>query len=522
MCEFWHPYTTGYVGSLNFKPIKPTTSAARLYGKPRVAAESFTSFDLHWNEHFEFLKDYADYHFIEGVTHNVFHTYTHNPQINFLPPGTSMGSKIGTPFLRGQTWWPYMKEFTTYLARCSYMLERGQSVSDVLWYLGDEISHKPDQEYPFPAGYKYDYCNPDVLLNRLSVKDGLVVTPEGLSYKFIWIPENKRMLPETLERLYKLLEEGATIVANAPKSLATLVGGDEAQQRFDNAVKSIWGNAVDGNITNIGKGRLLANVSIEKAIQMLDIKQNVQGNVRWLQRKVKGADWYFITPEKQQSFQGKVKFLAQGGAEMWNPITGEITPLNVEQNGEYASVELDLPKAGSCFVVFNHNKEQKNTEKVELTHIQSIDNKWTLQFPEGWGAPSELKMETLAPWCTLSMPEEGKAFSGSATYTTTFNWSNESKQVTLDLGKVSMIAEVFLNDQKVRTLWCTPYATDISKYIKQGENKLQIKVTSTWFNRLVYDASLPESERKTWTISGPSADSQLKEYGLLGPVNLKY
>ena len=522
MCEFWHPYSTGYVGSLNFKPIKPTTSAARLYGKPRVAAESFTSFDLHWNEHFEFLKDYADYHFIEGVTHNVFHTYTHNPQINFLPPGTSMGSKIGTPFLRGQTWWPYMKEFTTYLARCSYMLERGQSVSDVLWYLGDEISHKPDQEYPFPAGYKYDYCNPDVLLNRLSVKDGKVVTPEGLSYKFIWIPENKRMLPETLERIQTLLEEGATIVANAPKSLATLAGGDEAQQRFDNAVKSIWGNAVDGNITYVGKGRLLTNVSIEKAIELLDIKQDVQGNVRWLHRHVKGADWYFITPEKQQSFQGKVKFLAQGGAEMWNPITGEITPLNVEQEGEYASVELDLPKAGSCFVVFNHNKEQKNTEKVVLDNMQSIDNKWTLQFPEGWGAPAELEMETLAPWCTLPISEEGKAFSGSATYTTTFNWSSEDKQVTLDLGKVSMIAEVFLNDQKVSTLWCTPYATDITEYIKQGENKLQIKVTSTWFNRLVYDASLPEAERKTWTISGPSADSQLKEYGLLGPVNLKY
>ena len=522
MCEFWHPYTTGYVGSLNFKPIKPTTSAARLYGKPRVAAESFTSFDLHWNEHFEFLKDYADYHFIEGVTHNVFHTYTHNPQINFLPPGTSMGSKIGTPFLRGQTWWPYMKEFTTYLARCSYLLERGQSVSDVLWYLGDEISHKPDQEYPFPAGYKYDYCNPDVLLNRLSVKDGKVVTPEGLSYKFIWIPENKRMLPETLERIQTLLEEGATIVANAPKSLATLAGGEEAQQRFDNAVKALWGNAIEGNITNIGKGRLLTNVSIEKAIQMIGIKQDVQGDVRWLHRKVKGADWYFITPEKQQAFQGKVKFLAQGGAEMWNPITGEITPIHAERDGEYATIELDLPKAGSCFIVFNHNKEQKNVEKVQLANTQSIDNKWTLQFPEGWGAPAELEMESLAPWCALPMSDEGKAFSGSATYTTTFNWSGENKQVTLDLGKVSMIAEVFLNDQKVRTLWCTPYATDITEYIKQGENKLQIKVTSTWFNRLSYDASLPEAERKTWTISGPSADAQLKEYGLLGPVNLKY
>ena len=522
MCEFWHPYTTGYVGSLNFKPIKPTTSAARLYGKPRVAAESFTSFDLHWNEHFEFLKDYADYHFIEGVTHNVFHTYTHNPQINFLPPGTSMGSKIGTPFLRGQTWWPYMKEFTTYLARCSYLLERGQSVSDVLWYLGDEISHKPDQEYPFPAGYKYDYCNPDVLLNRLSVKDGMVVTPEGLSYKFIWIPENKRMLPETLERIQTLLEEGATIVANAPKSLATLAGGEEAQQRFDNAVKALWGNASEGNFTTIGKGRLLSGVSIEKAIQMIGIKQDVQGDVRWLHRKVKGADWYFITPEKQQAFQGKVKFLAQGGAEMWNPITGEITPIHAERDGEYASIELDLPKAGSCFIIFNHNKEQKNVEKTQLANTQSIDNKWTLQFPEGWGAPAELEVETLAPWCTLPMSDEGKAFSGSATYTTTFNWSGENKQVTLDLGKVSMIAEVFLNDQKVRTLWCTPYEADITEFVKEGENKLQVKVTSTWFNRLSYDASLPEAERKTWTISGPSADAQLKEYGLLGPVNLKY
>lgn len=522
MCEFWHPYTTGYVGSLNFKPIKPTASAARMYGKPRVAAESFTSFDLHWNEHFEFLKDYADYHFIEGVTHNVFHTYTHNPQIGFLPPGTSMGSKIGTPFLRGQTWWPYMKEFTTYLARCSYMLERGQSVSDVLWYLGDEISHKPDQEYPFPTGYKYDYCNPDVLLNRLSVKDGLVVTPEGMSYKFIWIPENKRMLPETLEKLHALLEQGATVVANAPQHICTLAGGNETQARFDKNVEAIWGNAADGSITTIGKGRLLAGVTIEKAIELLDLKQDVQGDVRWLHRHVKGADWYFITPEKQQAFKGKVSFRAQGAAELWDPITGEITPLNVELQGEYASIELDMPKAGSCFIVFNHNKQQQKVEKVALANTQSIDNKWTVQFPEGWGAPAELEVETLAPWCEWPMSKEGQAFSGTATYTTTFNWSNENKEVVLDLGKVSMIAEVFVNDQKVRTLWCTPYATDITPYVKPGENKLQVKVTSTWFNRLAFDASLPEAERKTWTIEGPKADAQLKEYGLLGPVNLKY
>ena len=119
------------------------------------------------------------------------------------------------------------------------------------------------------------------------------------------------------------------------------------------------------------------------------------------------------------------------------------------------------------------------------------------------------------------MSKEGQAFSGTATYTTTFNWANDSKEVILDLGKVNMIAEVLVNGQKVRTLWCTPYAADITAFVKPGENKLCVKVTSTWFNRLAYDASLPVAERRTWTIEGPQADAPRKDYGLMGPVTLK-
>ena len=154
MCEFWQPRTEAFVGSFEFKPVKPCVSAARLYGKPRVAAEAFTSFNLTWNEHPAMLKHIADLHFAEGVTHLVFHTYTHNPRTDWRPPGTAFGAGIGTPFLRGQTWWPQMSEFTAYLARCGYLLERGRPVSDVLWYLGDEQDHKPLQAAPFPAGYR--------------------------------------------------------------------------------------------------------------------------------------------------------------------------------------------------------------------------------------------------------------------------------------------------------------------------------------------------------------------------------
>lgn len=524
MCEFWQPFSTGYVGSLNFKPIKPTASAAHLYGKPRVAAESFTSFALTWDEHLEMLKEYADYHFIEGVTHNVFHTYTHNPQIGFLPPGTSMGSYIGTPFLRGQTWWPYMREFTTYLARCSYMLERGLPVADVLWYLGDEISHKPDQGYPFPEGYRYDYCNPDVLLNRLSVKDGEITTPEGLTYSLIWIPENKRMLPETLERLYELIEQGATVVANAPEAIATLKGGKQAQVRFERAVEALWGKATSNNIINIGKGRLLSSCTLEQALQRLAIEPDVRGDVRWLHRELKGADWYFVTPKKQQAFSGKVEFHAEGAAELWDPVTGQTTPLNVERRGEYAVVELDMAKAGSCFVVFNHRGKQQSVEPMVWHTAQQIDSEWTVSFPEGWGAPTDLKTKELKPWCELISSDEGKAFSGKARYTTSFNVAAEQvgKSILLNLGKVDMIADVKVNGQRLRTLWCAPYSLEIGEVVKAGENSLEIDVVSTWYNRLVYDAARPEAERKTWTINGPSANAQLRESGLMGPVVLRY
>lgn len=523
MCEFWHPFSNGYVGDLNFKPIKPTASAARIYGKPRVNAESFTSFNLTWDEHWQMLKEVADFNAVEGVTHNVFHTYTHNPQIDYLKPGTSFGAKIGTPFLRGQTWWQYMPEFTTYLARCSYMLERGRAVSDVLWYLGDEINHKPSQKYPFPEGYRFDYCNPDVFLNRLSVKDGRLVTPEGYSYSMMWIPDNKRMLPETLEKLYELIKQGAVVVASAPKGLATLRGDKAAEKRFAKAVSAIWGKAQKGGVTRIGSGAILSDVELSDAIEMLGMKPDVKGDVRWIHRNVEGANIYFVTPQLEHSFDGQVLFRAKGNVEIWDPITGSHSSVDSCLEGEYTVVDLKLPQSGSCFVVIHDGEKLPVDKQYVESAMKPIDGEWTLSFPEGWGLSSDVKVELLKAWKDLDIPAETKAFSGSAKYSKKFVADKSVKasdRVMLDLGKVDMIAAVKLNGKSLGALWCAPYVLDITEAIVEGENELEVVVTSTWFNRLVYDAALPETERKTWTVAGPSANNKLRETGLMGPVRL--
>ncbi len=523
MCEFWQPLENSFVGSLNFKPIKPATSAARIYGKPRIAAESFTSFTHTWDEHWQMLKEVANINMIEGVTHLVFHTYTHNPQVGFLPPGTSFsGAGIGTPFLRGQTWWKYMPEFTTYFARCGYLLERGNPVSDVLWYLGDEVNHKPDQNAPFPKGYKYDYCNPDVLLNRLSVKDGDIITPEGVRYRVLWLAEVSRMRPETIEKLYELVQAGATIVGDAPQGLATLTGGEASQRRFDQSVKSIWGDIPFKGIREVGKGMVVSGLSLDEALKELGIAPDVQGNdALWLHRTSGNADWYFVTAPEGRSFEGELSFRSQGYAEIWNPVTGEIIPADSRTEGDRTHVKLDLLPSESCFVVFQKESFLGKYKEKQMVSSVPLTQSWTLHYPQGWGAPASIEITELKPWKDLNVSDEGRAFSGTVRYETQVDISKEEdKQYILDLGKVDMIASVSVNGKPLRTLWSVPYRLDITNELRDGTNQFCIEVTSTWFNRLVYDASLPDPERKTWVIKRPSKDEPLRDSGLIGPVQI--
>ena len=523
MCEFWHPRQDSYVGSIEFKPVKPTVSASRIYGKGRVAAEAFTSFDLSWNEHPRYLKDIADEHLALGVTHLVFHTYTHNPRTDFLPPSTSFGSSIGTPFLRLQTWWQHMPYFTDYLARCNYMLENGNPVSDVLMYLGDEQNHKPQQLLEFPEGYSYDYCNPDVLLNRLSVENGQLVTPEGIAYSVLWLYDCKRMLPETLEKILYFVEKGVTVVGKAPSGIATLSGGKKEEIRFEKLVEDIWGDGSQ-NIRQIGKGKVYTD-NIRFALDNENIQPDINVNfsdLRWLHRRTNDSDVYFLSTSVENGYEGTVSFRSKGIVEIWDPLTGQTKGVEskLTDNGN-SQVEINLPAGTTCFVVFS-DKGSPPEKSIDTIEKMEIQNGWEISFPSGWGInQTPIEIDQLKAWKDFSsLDKEAKAFSGTAIYNTTFQISDKSDNAhyILDLGQVEMIAKVSLNGNEITTLWTYPYKIDISKHMKLGENILEIAVTSTWFNRLVYDAELPEHERKTWTINGPKKGTPLKEYGLLGPV----
>jgi hypothetical protein len=334
------------------------------------------------------------------------------------------------------------------------------------------------------------------------------------------------MLPETLEKLLALVNDGAVIVGNAPQSIATLSGGEAAQQRFDAAVKKLWGDADGEKSRSTGKGKVLSGISIDAAVKTLNIPPDVTGkDAMWLHRRAEGADWYYVCAPVGGDFKGELSFNSVENVEIWDPVSGEIHPAEVvKREAGRTSIRFDMERAGSCFVIFGKSiKPAKKQDKTATPgKVETLSGTWTLAFPPGWGAPDSFDTKELKAWKDFDLSPEAKAFSGTATYSTTFEVEKVEKDAvySLDLGRVEMVAAVTLNGKKLRPLWAPPYRLDVTDAIKSGANALQIEVTSTWFNRLVYDAGQPEEQRKTWTIDGPKKDAALRDGGLLGPVIL--
>lgn len=523
MCEFWSPRSESYCGWDEYKPKRPTVSAAHLYGKRRVAAEAFTSKACTWDETPRDWKGLANLHLADGITHLVFHTVTHQPQVGFLPPGSSFGTSIGSPFVRGQTWWPHLPLFTGYLARCTARLEEGGIVKDVLLYLGDEPDHRPLQDLPFPEGHDYDYLNADVLISRLAAKDGAWRTPEGLVYRLVWLPCAARMRPETLARLVAGAEAGSPVLLGArPGGCATLAGGAAAEGEVRRLAARLW----DSARANVFHGAGAADVAA--ALAALGVQPDVAGGgarLKWLHRRVGTLDRYFLCSSDGESYAGEISLRAAGKAvRVYDPTSGRTcSPVSSSVSGGRRRLRLDLARGQALFVEtgdFDEAPPPAHDAAWTGFAVRTLDAPWRLTFAKGWGCDEGVTISALRPWCELPVSEEARAYSGTVRYETTFTLPDgQPPHLFLDLGAVASIARVWLNGQDLGTVWSEPHVVDGSAAVRAGENRLAVEVTSAWRNRLVYDAGLPPWRRKTWTTRRPSGGARTP-YGLLGPVRL--
>ena len=147
------------------------------------------------------------------------------------------------------------------------------------------------------------------------------------------------------------------------------------------------------------------------------------------------------------------------------------------------------------------------------------------------GAPTSLPLAKLASLAAHA--EAGvKYFSGTATYTKTINapreWFRPGAATLLDLGRVGDIAEISINGRALGQLWKSPYRLDVTTALQHGENKIEIKVTNQWTNRIAGDRAAP-ADQKILAPAPPGrgggggfggAATALPYSGLIGPVRI--
>jgi hypothetical protein len=200
--------------------------------------------------------------------------------------------------------------------------------------------------------------------------------------------------------------------------------------------------------------------------------------------------------------------------------------------------ELEVLEGGEYYLKLENGNEI-NIKASPTNNVVNIAGPWQITFQEKptLGEPFSATFEDLISW-TESNQHKIKYFSGTALYENSFHIENNDmskNRAYLNLGKVGDIATVKLNGEEVGIYWKAPYIPDITDYLKEGENILEVSVTNLWVNRLIGDEKLLPEERKTKTnlrnskgrysferFARPDADKYLRYSGLMGPVKVQF
>jgi len=576
MCEFW---SKNYGYNTSFSCIE-ATSIAHVQGKPVVQAEAFTAEKSEgWKLYPDAIKDQGDWAFATGINKFFYHTFAHQPLDERLKPGMTMGP-YGVHWDRNQTWWPMAKAYHTYIARCSYLLQQGKNVADILYLTPEGAPHvfRPplsalagNDTLPDRKGYNFDGCAPGMLA-RASVKNHRITFPNGGSYRLLVLPQIETMTPELLKKIESLVREGAMVAGIPPKKSPSLVNFPACDKEVENIAGKMWkSDPLPGKLQVIscGSGTIFTGSSFTavdstrpypsyeltaEILKKLNIEEDftADGPVRYTHRTEKGLDIYFVSNRSGKTITATCRFRTNVGfPELWNPLTGEIKPLiDFTKNREITSIALQFEPHQSYFVLFG--KQRNKTEpSVKTNHknfpdlkiLMTLQGSWKLTFDPKWGGPEEIRFDKLEAW-NQRAEEEIKYYSGTVGYHKTFVLSKEmvasKAPLLLSLGEVCNMAEVSLNGFDLGTLWTAPWSLNISRAVREGENKLDIRVVNLWPNRLIGDEKYASdgimnhnwpdwlrenkpriSQRFTFaTYSFYKKDASLLKSGLLGPVSI--
>ncbi|MBW8771307.1 MAG: glycoside hydrolase [Gemmatimonadetes bacterium] len=552
MAEFWTPGPGQDDGPNHMADMKEAASSAHIYGKPIVAAESFTTMPPPLVPAFSqspfYLKRLADRALAHGINRFVIHTSVHQPFTDSThKPGMTLGF-FGQHYSRNNTWAEQAVAWNTYLARASHLLQQGRFVADLAYFYGEGAPNavpywKPVQP-AFPAGYDYDWLNAEVLA-KAEVRAGRLVLPSGMSYRALVLPADVTQLTLPMARkLRALVAAGATVIAAPPSGSPSLSDGAAGDDSVRAIARAVWGNVDGTSVTEhgYGSGRVYWGKPVGDVLAAMSVAPDVtfggdsSAKFAWIHRRAGDVDIYFVANQRDAEQDVATSFRASGREpELWDAATGETQSASYTIGDGRTDLSLHLDPYGSTFVVFRRptsvaSRELGLSSRTVLATLSgplaTASGPWAVRFQPNRGAPAEVQFDSLASW-TTSRDAGVKYFSGTATYAKDVNVPAAAFQpgatIEIDLGTVHEIAELSVNGTPIGgILWKPPYRADITRALHAGTNRIEVRVTNLWPNRMIGDLQPGVTKTYTFTDFRPfTKDSRLLESGLLGPVRLE-
>jgi hypothetical protein len=534
-----------------------------------------------WND----LKPTFDQALCEGLNLIFWHTFTSSPANYGLPgqeyfAGTHFNPRV-TWWKVSRGWVNYINRSDFLMQQglpvSDVLYYYGDAVPNFVRVKSDD----PAKVLPT---YDYDVINEDALVNRLGVKDGSLRLPDGVTYRVLVLPTTPLMSTRALQKIEQLVAEGATVIGPKPIHTTGIdTSNGEMARLADKVWGACDGVSVQEN--RHGNGRMICGKSAREVLTQEHVSPDFEflaahpdASFDFVHRRMPGAEIYFIRNARDHAETAQVTLRVSGKQpELWFADTGRITrPAVFEFTPDGRTrMPLTLEPFGSVFVVFRQAAQQhvtqltrdgrvlfpagttldefpevglvNNTMRIESAHAgqyeavtadgkhlranfpnaalrQEVNGGWDVSFTPGWGAPESSHFDTLRSW-TESADPGIRYYSGTATYSTDVEIPaallGAGWRLEIDLGEVREFAEVTLNGRPVGTLWKLPFRLDITAAAQPGRNRLQVRVTNLWPNRLIGDEQPGVTHRFTHTnIRKFTKDSPLLPSGLLGPVIL--
>lgn len=540
--------------------LKIVTSGAHLYNRPLITSESVVYRYRGEMTTPQKIKISVDKAFAAGINQIIYHgtSYKYNTP-DFSEEGWNAWDSPFTPNItyssninESDNFWDDIKYINEYIKRIQYALRSGKPKTDVLIYfpfLGVESrelmsnprellplgyfkgvepesvipafgapSRKPAEStrwyhmlWPFvneleESGITWEFTN-DVSIQAAKMQDGMIDI-RGNRYHSLLLVHVPHIQKESAMAINKLSKKGAKVM-------------------FAGEIPAIQAGFLNFKDNDTETFRLLNEIVKEDKNRILDEK-DLSVLTGDLNLKIKPADKYpFIRQLKREMKDGSLLYFIWNISGSWQPISVETDAVfqnNYWLDGEKGSIISSKGRSSSYTlapygtIIFYASKDKVEDKLLSEAPVTSYGGK-ELMTIDRWNVvagKASVKNSALFDWRS---DKNFKYQSSEGIYSTSFTLEkvNDQSRYYLDMGKVFFTADVTINGQSAGKRIYAPYELDITPYIKQGINRISIKITPVQRNHSIGEAMKGNPKYAQFR----NLENTLMPAGLVGPVVIK-